>query len=274
MTVNFLIVGAQKCGTTTLFDVLSRHPALEGSRHKEPHFFSTTDNWRDRLGEYEPLFSEAPGKLRFEASTTYTFFPHHNLAIWDDLHEYNPDLKFLYLVRRPLDRIISAYMHMYERGWIDLSIDEAVLRKPLLIDATRYYTQISPYIERFGRDRVLILDFGEFIGQRRATMDRVGRFLGIDPALFGNVNEIRSNVSAGGYRPHWRFDNPSLPLRLIRSRFPAVWRRITDNSDRHFQERPQLSLESRKAALLMLDAEIDALAGLMDRNLDDWKHPD
>ena len=274
MKTDVIILGAQKCGTTTLFEILNQHPALAGSSPKEPHFFSDNPDWRDRLPEYEALFPDSADKLRFEGSTTYTFFPHRNLTLWDDLHEYNPDLKFLYLVRRPLARITSAYMHLYERGWLDLPIDEAIFRKPLLLDITRYHTQIAPYIERFGRDRVLLLDFDDFNHQRRAAMNRVAQFLGVDPSGFGEVETVRSNVSVGGQRPHFKYDNPSLPLRMIRDLLPGLWRRITDNSSRKFQTRPQLSPAHRRAAIRLLEPEIDALARLMKKDLSHWKQSD
>ena len=271
MKPDFLILGAQKSGTTTLFDILNRHPALEGSRPKEPHFFSNNPDWRSKLPEYEALFSNEPNKLRFEGSTTYTFFPHRNLRLWEDLYEYNPRLKFLYLVREPLARITSAYMHMYERGFLDLPIDEALIREPLLLDVTRYHTQIAPFIERFGRDRVLILDFEDFNKHRRMVMDRIADFLGVDPGQFGDVDEVRSNISIGGHRPHFKYDRPSLPLRVIRGLLPGLWWRLTNNASRKFQSRPQLSPAHRQAALRLLTPEIDALAAVMGKNLDHWK---
>jgi hypothetical protein len=120
MKVTFIIIGAQKCGTTTLFNLLNKHSSLIGSSDKEPHFFSTSKNWRQQLSDYHSLFEEQNNALYFEDSTTYTFYPLRNLRIWDDIYDNNPAMKFIYLVRKPTSRIISSYMHTYERGYTDL----------------------------------------------------------------------------------------------------------------------------------------------------------
>ena len=137
MIVDFMIIGAQKCGTTTFFDILKRHPDLSACREKEPHFFSKTPNWRKNLGWYHSLFEEEEGRLLFEASTTYTFHPFFNKEIWLDIFDYNPEMKFIYLVRNPLDRIISGYRHSYERGYLKTNLSQALRGSSMVLDVTR-----------------------------------------------------------------------------------------------------------------------------------------
>ena len=140
MQVDFMIIGAQKCATSTLFKILNNHPSIIGCNHKEPHFFSTSNNWKRDVSTYHALFKEQEGALYFEASTTYTFYPLRNLHIWNDIFDYNPNMKFIYLVRTPVDRIISSYMHTYERGYTELNIEDALIKERLYIELTRYYT--------------------------------------------------------------------------------------------------------------------------------------
>ena len=92
-TVDFMIVGAQKCGTSTLSAILRIHPALVRCDVKEPNFFSGCEDWRAELPRYEQMFRRREGALYFEASPSYTFYPHRKLDLWDDLHSYNPALK-------------------------------------------------------------------------------------------------------------------------------------------------------------------------------------
>lgn len=113
MKVDLMIIGAQKCGTTTLYDILNLHPSLRGCRYKEPEFFSISPDWKANIDSYHSLFEQGNGVLYFEGSTTYTFYPLRNLNIWDDLFEYNRKLKFIYIVRNPIERIISSYMLYY-----------------------------------------------------------------------------------------------------------------------------------------------------------------
>ncbi|NNL99983.1 MAG: sulfotransferase [Gammaproteobacteria bacterium] len=271
MNIDFMIIGAQKCGTTTLFNTLAAHPALVACRRKEPHFFSTTESWRDNIDAYHALFEQREGARYFEASTTYTFYPLRNLAIWRAIHEYNPAMKFIYLVREPIARITSGYMHTFERGYTDRPFEEALVEERLYIDLTRYHTQIAPYIKTFGREQVLIIDFDDLVTDRETVLRRVAAFIDIDPAPLLAAEFLHLNTSVGGRKKlHHRFDAPSLPLRLVRRCAPALWRRLTDNSRRHFSAKPRLSPDFRSLVVNMLELEVLALQELMNKDLSAW----
>ncbi len=270
MLVDFMIIGAQKCGTTTLFDILNSHPSLEGCKYKEPHFFCTASNWRDELARYEQLFEPKPDVMYFEASTTYTFYPLRNLRIWDDLFAYNPLLKLIYIVRDPISRIVSSYMHTYERGYTDLNIEDAIRKQRLFIDITRYYTQIYPFIKTFGRDNVLIVDFDDLIHSREQVIQEISDFLAIDYSLFTDYQDTHSNISIAESKIHHKFDHPPLPLRAIRKFLPPIWAQITDNSDRQFSTKPKLTFEFKTMILTMLELEIKELETLMNKDLSKW----
>ena len=272
MRVNLIILGAQKCGTTTLFQILKSHPKLIGSKPKEPHFFSTNKNWRGELSAYHGLYEQKQDVMYFEGSTTYTFYPLRNLSIWNDLYEYNKDLKFIYLVRNPVDRIVSSYMHNFERGYISSPIGTALIEERLLIDITRYATQIKPFIETFGREKILILDFEGLRDDKiESTLNLLGSFLNLNAGDFKKAKEVHANKSVGGYKLHYRFDNPGLPLRAMKKLSPWLWRFITDNKKRRFKERPKLSPAQKEVVLNMLDLEITELEKIMNRDLSHWR---
>jgi hypothetical protein len=269
--VDFLIVGAQKCGTTTLTHVLRTHPSVVCSYDKETNFFSTSSDWRAELPRYERMFPRREGALHFEASPTYTFYPHRNLEIWNDLHAFNPRLKIVYLVRDPIERVTSAYMHIYERGYTDRTFERALAEVPQLLDVTRYATQITPFLARFGKDRVRILFFEDLLHHRRTLLDDLARFLGIDPHGFGDVAALHANPSIGGNKRHQKYDRPPLFLRAVRRIAPPLWRAITDNSRRTFSAKPRLSPRHQRVVLHMLRAEIDELEALTGRDLSHWR---
>jgi hypothetical protein len=269
--VDFMIVGAQKCGTTTLTQVLRTHPSVVCSYGKETNFFSTCRDWRAELPRYERMFPRQEGALHFEASPTYTFYPYRNLELWDDLHEFNPRLKILYLVRNPIERVTSAYMHMYERGYTDHTFETALVEIPQLLGVTRYATQIKPFLERFGEDQVRILFFEDLLHHRRALLADLARFLGLDPDGFGDVAALHANPSIGGNKRHHRYDRPPLLLRAVRRIAPPLWRVITDNSRRTFTARPTLSLRHQRVVHRMLRGEIDELEILTGRDLRHWR---
>lgn len=266
-----MILGAQKCATTTLFQTLSSHPRLAGSRPKEPHFFSTTPDWQQHLTAYHSNFPDRPSDaLLFEASTSYTFLPHRRLEIWNDLYAYNPELRFIYVVRRPLDRIVSAYMHNYLRGYTSEPVDQVVRRHPLYLDATRYHAQITPFIRRFGRDRVLLLDFDDLIERRTDVLRQVTDFLDIDFAGLTESEPVHANKSANTSGHHHRFRDPGLGLRSMRRLSPRLYDTYARKRSPSPIEKPELAPSFRRALLHMLESDIDQLGGLMGRDLSHW----
>lgn len=272
MTVDFMIVGAQKCGTTTLFKLLDRHEALIGSSVKEPHFFSTEPDWGRALERYETLFPPGREGLRFEASTSYTFSPHRKPMIWKNLWDYNAELKLIYLVRRPLQRIISGYMHNVQRGYTDRPLEEEILRNPLYLDITRYASQIRPFIRTFGRERVLLIDFDDLISRREEVLSSVAQFLDVDAAGLQGADPVHANRSLGsGGKDHHRFDDPSIPLRLLRTVAPPVYGALKARSRRIFHTRPSLPPDLGRSLLELLGLEIDALEVLMEKDLSAWR---
>ena len=92
--VNFMLIGAMKCGTSTLAQILKNHPDIGFCKKKEPQFFSKTKSWKANIDEYHSLFNFKEDKIFGEASTTYTRYPFLNLALWNNIYEYNSKMKF------------------------------------------------------------------------------------------------------------------------------------------------------------------------------------
>ena len=283
MKVDLMIIGAMKCGTTTLADLLKAHPRVSFCRTKEPEFFSKHPDWRSGLDAYHALYEPREGAIYAEASTGTTFYPHFNHGIWNDLYEYNPELKLIYLVRDPIDRIVSHYMHIHERGWSDRAMEDAVRNIPILINNTRYHAQVLPFVERFGRDLVLILGFDELIGDRQGTLERVGRFAGLDPSQFPMQAEVHSNPSIGGSKRHYVHD-ASPPWAQATGGLTSRWERglkslFVRSGGRGFEQRPELSAPWKEAVMRLLENDVLALEELAGRDLRAWfdhagmKHP-
>lgn len=267
-----MIIGAQKCATTTLFQLLEEHPGLCGSTTKEPHFFSTSEDWRSELNQYHSLFkSKEDGQLCFEGSTTYTFRPHRKESIWDDMLEYNPELKFIYMVRNPLHRLISAYMHAYERGYTDTDSVTAISEEPYFTDVTRYAYQLEPYIERFGLTRILVIDFDDFNKRRPETLNRITDFLGVSPLTEKQSAQKQANVSIGGNKRHIRYDQQTRMQRLTERYLPWLWKRLSDNSSRAFEERPEIPAAMKKEILAELEPDILAMEEMLGKGLSHWR---
>lgn len=279
MKVDFLIVGAQKCGTSTLFSLLNSHPALEGCSEKEPGFFANIEDWRLQIDGYHSLFQQREGAQYFEASTIYTFYPLRKLHIWDDVFDYNPNMKIIYIVRNPIERIISSWMHTYEMGWDDDPLEKAIIHNRLYTDISRYYTQISPWIDKFGRDQVLILDFRDLISAQSRLLEQVASFLGIEAAEFLAKADVCRNSStadqkvSGQFIKYTRFAQqfqrfaPDYLQKTVR----PLWRLLAYNHKRRFTEKPTLTTQSQAMLLHLLSLDIDRLSVLMNKDLSEWK---
>ncbi len=275
MKLDFIILGAQKCGTTALADLLKAHPGVSFSKKKEPHFFSKTKDWRRDMPMLEAQFEFGEGLIYGEASTSYSYYPGENLEIWNDLYEHNPELKFIYLVRHPVDRLVSHYMHFFVRGFIDQPLEEAIYHHPMLINAGRYYTQIRPYIERFGREQVLILDFETFVKDMQAGARQAAAWLGLDPALLPEKEELRKNASLNRIKRDKKYDrllplvkkvDNMLPTDLVKKAFD----RLSTRHGRSFEEKPTLPPKLRRAVIELNRLDIEALEKLTGRSYAAW----
>ncbi|MEH6683727.1 MAG: sulfotransferase domain-containing protein [Qipengyuania sp.] len=193
MTPDFLIIGAMKAGTTTLFRDLEKHPAIFVPGNKEPHTLSRLEAQDDILAEYARLFAGATtDKIKGEASTGYTKRPDIE-GVPDKAHAIcGPDLKLIYLRRRPETRIVSQYRHEREHGTISEPFSEALRKYPRLIDYSRYDWQLAPWIAKFGEAAVFELDLEKYSARRAELISQVLKHIGADPGLLGQVDLTES----------------------------------------------------------------------------------
>ena len=265
MKVNFLIIGSAKSATTSVSNALAQHPDICFSQPKEPQFFSKID-WRNHINSYHALF-KTKAKLYGEGSTNYTKFPSFNKSVHSDIHEYNPDMKLIYIMRNPIDRIISHYTHTYNRGYEkNKNIDNAIISQNHYIDVSKYATQITPYIKQFGKEQVLLLFFEDFIAHPQDVLDNVYRFLKVDQ-LDIDTSSLNSNKSFNRRVLHYKYDNPK-----------TVWEKIKKigliiknyfNSD-FIDSKPQLSEATKKYIISNVSDDIKTIEKLANKDLSNW----
>src|SRR5262245_50888304 len=122
---HFLIIGAMKAATSTLYDQLRQQPGIFLPELKEPNFFSDDASYARGIDWYCGLFAEAcPGDLIGEASTHYTKLPTHPATI-SRMQEVLETPRLIYVMRHPVDRLISQYMHQKSEGEIRCGLEEA-----------------------------------------------------------------------------------------------------------------------------------------------------
>ncbi len=212
---NFFIPGAQKSGTTTLYQLLRQHPDCFLTECKEPQQLATPHYQRAR---YLQLFANAHQQRAVgDASTSYLVVPGVAERI---RQEFGADLRFIFILRAPLERILSGYLHMYKRDherrdwnrlFAPLPEDEQaalaqeqagceaaeqageIVTAPYraeygahrlwnfrYLHGTLYSRLIAPYLRLFGRERCHITTLDQLQRDPAATLAAIFRFLGLE----------------------------------------------------------------------------------------------
>jgi len=215
----FIIIGAMKSATTTLQDQLVQQPGIFMSDPKEPNFFSDDEQFAKGMDWYHGLFDTFPETgLLGEASTHYTKLPTYPDTI-SRIKAHLPDARFIYVMRHPVDRLISHYIHEWSMGVYSCDIDEAIEQYSELVDYSRYAMQLEPYIETFAHDQVLPVFFDRLIKHPQSELERVCEFIGYENQPEWHQDLKAKNVSSKRIR---RFPLYNL---LIDSRLATFLRR-------------------------------------------------
>lgn len=221
-SLDFMIIGVQKGGTTALSHFLAQHPSIGMATSKEVHLFDAPEfdpQWSvDEINQrYQPHFAGIETRpLLGEATPIYLAWP----EIIPALRGYNPDLKLIVLLRDPVERAISQYaMELVRRKesrpfWLALLLEAVRLwrdksRAPLGARRCHSYRTRGQYVEQlmhlrcyFRDQQILVLNNSELIDEHEQTLIRIYDFLGIAP---GNL-PLPERVFSGNYnKNHYPF---------------------------------------------------------------------
>lgn len=286
---NFFIVGAVKCGTTSLYAYLSQHPEVFMSPVKEPHFFapfeykSQFDNFVAPIldpGNYQRLFAGAHAgvhKAIGEASPSYLCNADTPARIKARIR--NP--RIVISLRNPVQRAFSHYLMEYHRGRETLPFREAIVADEAraekgwgvsfqYVDLGLYSNQVKRYIDTFGRERVLVILFEDMTTDPQAVMSRVATFLGVDATAFPEQTflEVHNKFEAS---------RGLIARSILHSRVVRLWsRRLLPKSTRVAlrnsflvkpEDRPVLSDEMRMLLSARFADDVRQLERLLGEDL-------
>ena len=164
---NFIIIGAAKSATTSLVSLLRQHPDAGIVKGKEPHFFSYDEQYSLGWEFYQSLYNHCKKNVIAygDASTSYSRIRYYPNVIQRIKHHV-PDVKIIFMVRHPIDRIESAYVQYlgYQVGESDgrdavmnNPISEVVLRQPMIVDSSRYWEVFDAYRQHFPEENIKIV---------------------------------------------------------------------------------------------------------------------
>jgi hypothetical protein len=176
----FFIIGAMKAGTTSLFEHLATHPELFPSSTKEPRYFLLDSPTTEDQEKYQALFADCSSeKWAFEASTGYTKHPFQS-GVPGRIAASVANPRFIYMLRDPIERIYSHYLHLFATGQETRTFREAVEQDPTYVDTSRYFMQLSEYLKVFPAEQIHLVLMEEFSQDTETRLREVFEFLGVD----------------------------------------------------------------------------------------------
>jgi Sulfotransferase domain len=199
---NLIIIGGLKCGTTSLHHYLNLHPQVAMSRPKELNFFVEKLNWPLGRDWYADHFDpKAP--VRGESSPHYTNRPGFGGVPERMRDVLGTDIRLIYVVRDPIDRMLSHYLHNVGGGYEERSMTDALSDpESSYVTRSRYFFQLEPYLEAFGAERIEIIGREELKSDRPGTMRRAFEFAEVDPGFTSDQfeREWETGVAKTGSR--------------------------------------------------------------------------
>ena len=306
---NFFIVGAPKCGTTSLHEYLQRHPDIFMPYYKEPHFFGSDlqgarfEQFRDKPARYLKLFRDARGAGRIGESSPW-YLVSRRAA--DEIHAYDPAAKIIIMLRNPVDMMYSMWSQFRYSGNEQIErFDDALAAEDerragqrirpaahcitglLYRDVARYSGQVQRYFDRFGRENVLVIIFDDFRADTAAVYRSVLEFLVVD-SDFSTTFDIRNPNKA--VRLAWLQQiivESGFSLMLLKDRLTylatthslAPYRFRTRAVEgviaayTRYEERSPLTPDLRQRLAREFESDIDQLSALLDRDLSHWVQP-
>lgn len=210
----FLVIGAQKCGTTTIYEDLQSHPEIYIPDKEASGLVGLNPNETASVESYAALFRPGANSLVGEVSTLYSMFPKYDVVRTASDILDSPQI--IYIVREPISRVISHHNHAYSLGLMGPDIDAEVWKHSELIENSCYATQIGPWIKEFGRSNVHIIRFEDYMAERQTGANAIFRELGLTPWALPTVSQAFNTadnkfVSTGG----WAKLSSSAPYRRL-----------------------------------------------------------
>jgi hypothetical protein len=282
---NFLVVGAAKSGTTSLFDYLCQHPEIYGPTVKEPGYLLSDNRFSHvhSQKEYEKLFKKSDNfKAVGEGTVSYLADPKSPELI----KEYLGDVKILIMLRNPIDMSYSLWKHLKrdlneELGyfeaieeWDKRKVSNEFVNSRLAIDwdyigRAKFYNQVKRFIEGFSQVKVVF--FEDFRKDNRAFYDDICQYLGVKEGVeidFKVVNQAFKPKSKSFQKllmkrnPVKELIKKVLPLSfLVKIKYQVL--KVNEAKD----DTQPLSGEERIKVKKMLESDVKMLSELLGRDL-------
>ncbi len=276
---NFLIIGAHKAGTTSLFNYLKPHPEVFVPELKEARFFAFKPDDPDYLkkgskaypittiNQYSALFDTVKDEKAIgEASPNYLTSMHAA----EKIHKYIPKVKLIASLRNPIDRVYSLYlMALRSNGSSKMKIGDFKFSNYL--KQSYYYPKLKCYFDLFDKAQIKIILFEDLINNSEATVKEIYVFLNIsdtflpDTTAIYNQGGIPKSVILDKFARNKKFK------KLLRTYLPtSTISTLRNMKNNNLQKAPKLSSEERAEAIELVKPDIHKTEDLIQRDLSSW----
>lgn len=292
---NFLVIGAFKCGTNSLYQYLSLHPQIFVSPANEPSFFAfegqkiTGGSWANNIitnfDDYKKLFVGAEGRIAIgEVSPTYLV----SVEAPARIKKYLSDVKLIAILRHPIERAYSEWQMEYRQGHEKREFSEAIRTTKVASDGSirerfvygsKYYSLLRRYYDLFDHSQICVLLFDHLTTDRSGLIKKMYSFLNVDPSFVPSNISVKFNEGGGVPRNKAAgfFIQKVLPyLSELKSALPqGIRERMVDRSrtlrKQMLAKPPELSAEMRSELSLLFKDEILSLQDLIQEDLSIWQ---
>lgn len=305
---NFLIVGAAKAGTTSLVHYLQQHPQIYFSPRKEPRFFAFEEGERlsfagpndyrsDRnargnnpginntsvttLDKYQSLFDGVTQETAIgEASTLYLYSPEAPSRI----KQYVPDMKIIIMLRNPVERAYSSYLHLVRDGYETLSFEESLQAEESRIEdnwshlwhyksSGFYHGQVERYYQNFNSSHIKIYLDEELRQAPQDVLADIYDFIGVKDTVSPDFGRKLNQSGVPKNKLLHRFlTTDNLVKRSARRLVPHYLRQQAYQSIRkkNLAKKPDLDSDTRLSLRNTFEEDIVRLQRLIDKDLSSW----
>lgn len=259
---NFIIIGAMKSGTSTLHSNLQLHPEIGMSKSKEPSYFNKRIFKYD-LNWYRDQFTNEK-KINGESSPNYSkkqLYPGTAERIYETL----PNVKLIYLMRDPIDRIISHLHHNLYRSRLKYNeIDQVVLNSENYILTSSYNYQIEEYLKFFHKEQILFLTTEELHLNLNRTLNKICDFLNVSNFDFSEAYKIRNQSSRKYLIPNYDFVHSNFPP-LVRRQYHKFFFIANIKI-----KKPKLKVETENIIFSKLESDVNKLKKITGLSFEQW----
>lgn len=265
----FIVIGAMKAGTTSLYHYLGRHPEIAMSKVKETDFFLERNVHRG-LKWYRRQFPR-DDRIKGEASPNYTKYPAQK-GVPERMHQILPEVKLIYVLRDPISRIVSHAHHNLLKNDLTRETLFEKLKNPHahLIQCSRYYMQLEQYLHWFSPEQMLIVTTEALNADRKSILKKIFQFIGVEQTDFYDPHYDRSR--------HTSFGRRKIRNALIREKlrdtpyYNFVASRLHWLIPSQKVDKPQLPSDLEKHLEQALRDDVQKLRAFTGRDFQEWKY--